>query len=395
MSGPVAISNFPVIQTITGSVGLSGPITGTVGLSGPVAVSNFPATQSVTQGTSPWVISGSNWIPTITGSVGLSGPVTISNFPSVQTVTGSVGIEAPISIGQWLGSSTPTVGQKATSASIPVVIASDQSNLKIIGAHVTGTQGTTNPVLIGGVTTSGDVQYLNLDSNGNIGVVIAANQQALPLIINMNFEKSDGAILENAYKRVMEYTVPAGFNGWLIRFSSFQNEDSKSRIVSVKKLGSYNVLTGVYTFDESYEYPQWSGVAEAEVTTAFSSAGASVVITVTYTNEKSVAGRIGTFSIPKSSIVGSRFRFTFQSGDLGLTSIQSITDNSPNTGVVDILGNIQLAYHNDISNKNQLETNYQPGAIAFPSGTLLAVEYSGGTVSKDRLFDLLIQLVTP
>lgn len=98
-------------------------VTGSVGIAGPVAV---------TQGTSPWIVSGSNWIPTVTGSVrventvnviGLSGSVAgllvggeaVSNANPVP-VTGSVSIASAVAVTQgtspWIisGSAwTPTV----------------------------------------------------------------------------------------------------------------------------------------------------------------------------------------------------------------------------------------------------------------------------------------------
>lgn len=243
------------------------------------------------------------------------------------------------------------------------------------------------------VKVSGALDNLRTDDDGNLQINVAASSQSLPLIINPSYEKTDGAIVANQYKRVIDYLVPEDYYGYLIRFSSYQNESSKSRLVAYKEMGTYEFISGVYTANDVYVLPQWTSLVEAEVTTETSSAGATVTLTVTYTNAKGVSGRTGTFSIPKSSIVGSRFKLMLQSGDNGVISIQSITDDSPNAGAVKLYGSIQLAYHNDLSNTLQLETNYQPGAIAFPTATKLAVEYAGGTVSKERLFDILIQLV--
>jgi hypothetical protein len=227
-----------------------------------------------------------------------------------------------------------------------------------------------------------------------IEVSFTSPAQALPLLVNPNYERSDGAVLAGAYKRVIDYTIPTGYTGWLIRFSSWQGEAAKSRLVAYKELGTYNYIGDVWTPNETYIAPQWVSTVEAEVTTATSSAGASpITITVTYTNARGQTGRTGTISVPKNSMVGSRFKLILQAGDTGLRSIQSVSDDSPNAGAFLFLGMIQLAYHNDLSNTTQIETNYQPGAIAFPTATKLAVEYAGGTVSKDRLFDVLIQLV--
>jgi hypothetical protein len=75
LSGPVAVSNFPVTQQITGTVGLAGPVTGSVGITGPVAV---------TQGTSPWIISGSSWTPVVTGSVRVENVVNVTGSSWTQ-----------------------------------------------------------------------------------------------------------------------------------------------------------------------------------------------------------------------------------------------------------------------------------------------------------------------
>jgi hypothetical protein len=40
------------------------------------------------------------------------------------------------------------------------------------------------------------------------------------------------------------------------------------------------------------------------------------------------------------------------------------------------------------------ETIYAPGAVSFPTGTVIGIEYAGGTVAKQRTFDLLLQLVS-
>ena len=274
------------------------------------------------------------------------------------------------------------------------------------GIHVvnTGTPGSSTDFVIDSlyleektvaeVRISGAIDNLRVDASGSLQVTLVPAAGALPLIVNPNFEASDGAIVANQYKRVIEYVVPNNFDGWLIRFSSFQNEAAKSRLVAVIGMGTYDFTPETFTPGDSYTTPQWSSVIEAEVTTQTGSGGpGNVILTITYTNELGIGSRIGTITIPKSSIVGSRWHMFLQTGDIGVRSIEDISDNGTQAGVIDLLGFIQLAYHNDLSNDIQLETNYQPGAIAFPSGTVLAVEYQGGTVSKDRLFDMLIQLV--
>ena len=117
----VFVTNFPSNIRITDMPG----ITGNVGVSGNVSITQLPGITGnvvVTQGTTPWVVSNSNvsiignitgitTLPAITGNVGVSGNVRITDMPGVTgnvhvyggnvqvtqgttpwTITGNVGI---------------------------------------------------------------------------------------------------------------------------------------------------------------------------------------------------------------------------------------------------------------------------------------------------------------
>ena len=133
---------------------------------------------------------------------------------------------------------------------------------------------------------NGQWDNVAIDANGNLKVSVAAEAAtALPFIINLNYEATDGAINTSEYKRVVQYTAPAGYDGWLIRFSSYQNESAKSRFVAIKEMGTLDFVTDVFTAGAAYHAPQASSVVAAEVTTAVGSGGANTkVVTVTYTN---------------------------------------------------------------------------------------------------------------
>lgn len=87
----VNVLNFPPIQAVSGTVEVSNdegnplPVTFPSG----VTVNNFPATQSVTQSTDPWVVSGT---------------VDVGNFPATQTVDGTVTVNQGTS--PWVVSGT-------------------------------------------------------------------------------------------------------------------------------------------------------------------------------------------------------------------------------------------------------------------------------------------------
>jgi hypothetical protein len=72
-----------------------------------------------------------------------------------------VGGRFDVNVGSWLGSTAPTVGQKAMSSSVPVVIASDQSTLPATlksGTAVTAMASTNGSVSTG--TASANVQSI-------------------------------------------------------------------------------------------------------------------------------------------------------------------------------------------------------------------------------------------
>jgi hypothetical protein len=75
-------------------------------------------------------------------------------------------------IGAWLGSAVPTVGQKTMTASLPIVIASDQSPIRVGGRADTGTAPDGYPMLIAG-SDGTLVRTLATDSQGRIVVVPA------------------------------------------------------------------------------------------------------------------------------------------------------------------------------------------------------------------------------
>lgn len=214
----------------------------------------------------------------------------------------------------------------------------------------------------------------------------------LPLMNSFFYSQSVGAIVANQWKRALAYTIPVRYNGYLIRYTSFQAEAAYSRICALTLMGSLNIITNVFTNGTDYTSPQWTSDLEVNVTQAIGSA-ANVVVTVGYTNERGISARTGTITIPKSSIIETRLSVVLQAGDVGVSSIQSVSvAPTSSSGAINLEGFVQLGYHED-GGTNFMETIYAPGAIAFPAGTVLVIEYQGGTVSKSRRFDILTQLI--
>lgn len=81
-------------------------------------------------------------------------------FPSAL-----VGGRLDVNLGAWLGSTTPTVGQKAMTASLPVVIASDQSSVPVTvtgGSATNPSVGTNNAAIPASSTLVGGSDGTNL-----------------------------------------------------------------------------------------------------------------------------------------------------------------------------------------------------------------------------------------
>ena len=233
---------------------------------------------------------------------------------------------------------------------------------------------------------------INSENQRPIPITFGSGIAGLPKMISLFYNQTIGSIVNNQWKRVATYTVPVGYSGYLIRFTSFQAEAAYSRIAALMTMGRLNIVTNVYTSVAYYAIPQWTSDLEVDVTQAIGSA-ANVTITIGYTNELGISDRVGTVTIPKSSIIGTRLSVALQAGDIGVISIQSVSvAPTSSAGAIDILGFVQLGYHED-GGTNFMETMYSPGAVGFPEGTVLVLEHQGGTVSKSRRFDFLFQLV--
>lgn len=89
---------------------------------------------------------------------------------TTQLPAALVGGRLDTNIGAWLGSTAPTVGQKTSANSIPVVLASDQSGgtMGVQGIVSDGAAiGTTKPVIVGGFDGT-NAQTLLTDSQGRL-----------------------------------------------------------------------------------------------------------------------------------------------------------------------------------------------------------------------------------
>lgn len=200
-STPVDTNTQALDVSVKGTVGISGtvPVSGTVGISGTTTVAGTVSVSGTT---------------TVAGTVGISGTVPVSAAalplpanaaqehvtaasPHVArlsdgaafydaTKTGQlpaalVGGRLDDNIGSWLGSTVPTVGQKAGASSIPVVLASDQGSIGKTSVLKTGTLATTavtaDQVILTYTVTAGKtfhLEYIHLSASRTVIAAAAA-----------------------------------------------------------------------------------------------------------------------------------------------------------------------------------------------------------------------------
>lgn len=126
IGGSVNVNNFPATQNVS--------VAGSVSVGNIVNVSQA-GSFSVLQGTSPWLAS-------IGGSVNVSNQVNVSPAGSVNVLQGTNPWN--VNNASWGGAAT-TLGQKASSLSVPVVLPSDQTanvNIASTSGSLTVIQGT-------------------------------------------------------------------------------------------------------------------------------------------------------------------------------------------------------------------------------------------------------------
>jgi hypothetical protein len=114
------------------------------------------------------------------------------------------------------------------------------------------------------------------------------------------------------------------------------------------------------------------------VTTATTNVANITNITLSYTNNLGVAGRVATMSVfPLTANIGTFVKFQLQAGDLGVKSIQSIT-----LGTSLITGSISLVCFTEIASSSVLLANV--GSLAYPKKLDLKL-YNGHCLISDWL----------
>jgi len=129
---------------------------------GTVAVSNFPATQPISAASLPLPTGAS------TSALQTTGNTSLSNIDG-KLPAALVGGRLDENVGAWLGSTAPTVGQKAMASSVPVVMASNQSAIPVTQA---GSSEITFTVMSLNTTLSNNKSLLSIFNPVGSGVKI-------------------------------------------------------------------------------------------------------------------------------------------------------------------------------------------------------------------------------
>lgn len=211
--------------------------------------------------------------------------------------------------------------------------------------------------------------------------------------ISLSYDFSIAATAANQYQRAITYTVPNLYTATILKFTSYQNEAAFSRVLVPQTLGSHNNSTNTFTAGTSYSNIQFGSIDYLLVTTAIASGAGSVTYTVTYTNQDGTAGRTGTATVPRGSAVGTQWSITLQGTDYGIRSVQNISGTPTTVGIVDVISAIPLAIHADRDSTTQVETVFAPGVLTVATGGIITIEWNGGGTAKQRIFDVLFQLI--
>lgn len=211
--------------------------------------------------------------------------------------------------------------------------------------------------------------------------------------VSLFYEQSVTTPVNNGFTRALIYTVPALYTATILKFTSYQNEAAFSRVLVPKTLASYNNSTNTFTAGSTYNNIQFGGIHYVIVTTAIAAGAGNVTFTITYTNQDGTTGRTGTVAVPRGSVVGTIWPITLQTGDYGIRSVQNVSGTPTVVGIIDVIGSIPLGIHADRDSTAQIETVFAPGVLTVGSGEQIIIEYAGSNTAKQRIFDVLLQLI--
>jgi hypothetical protein len=255
-----------------------------------------------------------------------------------------------------VGGATITLGQKTMAYSYPVTMASDQPAIP--------------------------VSFLPA------GLAIEAQ-----LVFRAD---SSSPLVKDEWQDLLTYVVPAGYNFNGTWFYLFSGGVDRARTIRHTAFGSYNMSTNVFTDGVSLTAPRFASIMYLFVTTATNNV-ADTTITITYTNQDGVTGRVATLLLLKNTPAGRRIEIVLQSGDYGVQDVTNVTDNTANVGVFNLEGVVEMLYQG--GNGTVVNTMYGTataiGAIVFPEGQEIRLQYRSATAGNVERKISLTGLLVP
>jgi hypothetical protein len=273
-----------------------------------------------------------------------------------------------VNVTSFLGIS---LGQKTMNNSFPVVIASDQSSVPV------------------SISNTGSIQLKDSSGNiinpskedGNLASIFTILQGAN--LNNLCYENLSGIglIRANMWRRGVTYNVPDGYTMRVSKFTSMSSLNTcSSRIVKLKKFGTYNIGTQTFTDDFSYYVPSFACKVIALVTGVLNNAAPN--ITLTYVNQDGITGRqTGALNIIALSPVESQFEFILQSGDIGIVDVTSVSRNGIATGIIEIWGVTEISMSQNNPAYSYITDNFND-KIIIPAGCSVGLDYTGTVTSS-------------
>lgn len=189
-------SNILATQSGTWSTGRTWTLSD---LTDSVSIGNFPSTFAVTQGTSPWVISGAV-------SATQSGTWNINNISGIISLPTGAATETTLAA---LNAKFSSLGQKVMASSAPVVIASDQTSIPVAATQ------TTSPWVVSGTVAATQSGTWNIGTVTTITNPVAVTQSTSPWVISGTVTANAGTNLNTSL-----LALDASVNGILLAQAS-------------------------------------------------------------------------------------------------------------------------------------------------------------------------------
>jgi len=243
-----------------------------------------------------------------------------------------------------------TLNQKPSSHRILDSI-TDQNDAELVKAVLTAKDPTT-----------GDFVNVNATSDGNLNVYLPPTTR-LNTTVQLVWDKLHNAPNNYEWQELLEYEVPEGYDLSAVSFSAKSGvANENARVVSKICHGSFDCVTDTYTDSGlAWSLPKFGTKAYVCVTSAIGS-GTNDVITVTYVNSQFIAGRIGTVTIPKNSVVGTRLQVILQTGDDGILDITNVTHSATGQAGTILFSTLLELFYLTLTSSN---TQYKASAVSL------------------------------